>query len=186
MPKGLKRHYGQDHLHFLNCSCYHRQLWLAEPCRRDLFLDIFEQVRQRYRFVVVGYVVMPDHIHLLISEPELGTPSTVMQVLKQRFAHQVLHPSLQAPVGPSFASFAKGGHFPEQHVWQRRFYDFNVWSQRKRVDKLRYMHRNPVKRGLVLEPEQWEWSSYRSYAFQEEGRVKINQWPTVLKIRPVA
>jgi putative transposase len=50
----------------------------------------------------------------------------------------------------------------EQHVWQRRFYDFNVWSAHKRIERLRYMHRNPVKRGLVLEPEQWEWSSFRS------------------------
>jgi len=75
----------------------------------------------------------------------------------------------------------------EQRVWQRRFYDFNVWSECKRVEKLRYMHRNPVKRGLVLEPEQWEWSSYRSYACEEVGIVKINQWPAaVMKLRTVA
>jgi putative transposase len=61
-------------------------------------------------------------------------------------------------------------------VWQRRFYDFNVWTARKRIEKLRYMHRNPVARGLVQEPEQWPWSSYRSYAFKEEGAVRINQW----------
>jgi len=52
-----------------------------------------------------------------------------------------------------------------EHVWQHRFYDFNVWSQRKRIEKLRYMHRNPVRRGLGQEPEQWRWSSYRSYAY---------------------
>jgi REP element-mobilizing transposase RayT len=90
MPKGLRRYYGQDHLHYLTCSCYHRQPWLAMAQRRDLFLQILEEVRQRYRFVVVGYVVMPEHIHLLISEPERGTPSTVMQVVKQRFARRVL------------------------------------------------------------------------------------------------
>ena len=73
MAAGLKRYYGDQHLHFLTCSCYHRQPWLASPRRRDLFLQILEQVRQRYRFVVVGYVVMPEHIHLLISEPEQGT-----------------------------------------------------------------------------------------------------------------
>jgi putative transposase len=131
-----------------------------------------EQARQRYLFVAVGYVVMPDHIHLLISEPEQGTPSTVMQVLKQRFARQVLHKKgclAEGVGGVSFAFIAKGG---QPHVWQRRFYDFNVWSERKRVEKLRYMHRNPVKDGLVLEPEHWEWSSYRSYAFPEEGRVE--------------
>jgi putative transposase len=65
--------------------------------------------------------------------------------------------------------------------------DFNVWSARKRVEKLRYMHRNPVKRGLVLEPEQWKWSSYRSYAYDEVGVVRINQWPAAtMKIRTVA
>ena len=81
-----------------------------------------------------------------------------MQVVKQRFARRVLaqkkRNSAQSEVWPH----------SEDHVWQRRFYDFNVWSARKRIEKLRYMHRNPVKRGLVLEPEQWEWSSYRSYA----------------------
>jgi len=60
MPKGLKRYYGHEHLHFLTCSCYRRQLWLSEPPRRDLFLQILEEARRRYRFVVVGYVVMPD------------------------------------------------------------------------------------------------------------------------------
>jgi putative transposase len=63
----------------------------------------------------------------------------------------------------------------------------NAWSERKRIEKLRYMHRNPVKRGLVLEPEQWQWSNYRSYAYQEKGRVKINQRPkSVMKVRAVA
>ena len=65
-----------------------------------------------------------------------------------------------------------------EHVWQCRFYDFHVWSERKRTEKLRYMHRNPVKRGLVLEPEQWSWSSYRDYAYGEAGAVQINQWGT--------
>jgi putative transposase len=79
MTSWLKRYYGDDHPHFLTWTCYHRQGWLAEPKRRDLFLHILEEARRRYRFVVVGYVVMPEHVHLLISEPEQG-PSTVMQV----------------------------------------------------------------------------------------------------------
>jgi putative transposase len=181
MPKGLKRYYGQEHLHFITCSCYHRQPWLATAQRRDLFSQILEETRQGYGFVLVGYVVMPEHFHLLISEPELGTPSTVMQVVKQRYARSVLRlkkrNSAQSDLWPD----------SEEHVWQRRFYDFNVWSARKRMEKLRYMHRNPVKRGLVLEPEQWEWSSFRSYAYQEVGRVRVNLWPEpVLKIRASA
>ena len=56
-----------------------------------------------------------------------------------------------------------------QHIWQKRFYDFNIWTGRKRVEKLRYLHRNPVSRGLVTSPELWRWSSYRAYAFGEAG-----------------
>jgi putative transposase len=71
-------------------------------------------------------------------------------------------------------------------VWQRRFYDFNVWTEHKRIEKLRYMHRNPVKRGLVEEPDQWVWSSFRSYAYGEVGPVRINQCDVLkMKVRAV-
>jgi hypothetical protein len=72
-----------------------------------------------------------------------------------------------------------------EHVWQHRFYDFNVWTPQKRIEKLRYMHRNPAQRGVVREPEQWKWSSFRSYAYEEPGAVRINQWGPVI-ITPAA
>lgn len=90
MPSGLHRTYGAHHLHFITCSCYRRLPFLRTARSRDTSLTILEQTRERYRFVVVGYVVMPEHIHLLLTEPEVGTPSTVMQVLKQRTAHAFL------------------------------------------------------------------------------------------------
>jgi REP element-mobilizing transposase RayT len=86
-----------------------------------------ERVRRWYGFYVTGYVVMPEHVHLLISEPERGKLSTALQMLKQITAQQ-----LGRPEGAPF--------------WQPRYYDFNVWSEAKRVQKLRYIHRNPVKR----------------------------------------
>jgi putative transposase len=61
--------------------------------------------------------------------------------------------------------------------WQARYYDFNVWSERKFVEKLRYIHRNPVKRGLVERPEDWAWSSFRHYLSGERSVVEIeSQW----------
>ena len=87
VPTRLKRYYNLKHLHFLTCSCYHRRPLLNTPGRRNLFLRVLEQARRRYRFVVIGYVVMPEHIHLLISEPEVGDPSVVMKVIKQRSAN---------------------------------------------------------------------------------------------------
>jgi putative transposase len=171
MPAGLHRTYGAHHLHFITCSCYRRLPFLGAGRSRDRFLAILEDTRQRYRFVVVGYVVMPEHFHLLIAEPEVGTPSTVMQVLKQRSAHALLPKRRRR-------DSRQRGLFPDEvrrAFWQARFYDFNVWTTKKRVEKLRYMHRNPVTRGLVESPEQWRWSSHRFYLLGESGVVRINE-----------
>jgi putative transposase len=146
---------------------------LGSPHNRDLFLRVLEQVRRRYRFVVVGYVVMPEHVHLLISEPERGNPSAVMGALKQGFARRSLARLRRAEhlqLSPFWDEPLEKGR-----VWQPRFYDFVVFSEKKRVEKLRYMHRNPVKRGLILAPEQWAWSSYRHYAYNELGPVAVDE-----------
>jgi len=168
MPKGLKRFYGAGDLHSITCSCYKRKRWLGTERRRDLFLKILEEVRKQRRFVVLGYVVMPEHFHLLMSEPQEGNPSTVMQNVKQRYAQRVIRRRRRNPAQRSLWEEAA---LP---VWQSRFYDFNVYTEHKRVEKLRYMHRNPVKRGLVQEPEQWRWSSFRYYKYGEAGLVRVN------------
>jgi putative transposase len=170
MPVGLHRTYGAHHLHFITNSCYRRLPLLESARARDRFLSVLEQTRRKYRFVVVGYVVMPEHIHLLITEPEVGNPSTVMQVLKQRTAKALL-PKRKRRDRRQRELFTEGA---ERSFWQARFYDFNVWSEKKRFEKLRYLHRNPVKRGLVESEEQWRWSSYRHYFLGEAGLVRVN------------
>ncbi len=178
MPSALHRIYGTHHLHFITSSCYRRLLFLSSVRSRNQFLSILEQTRQRYRFVVVGYVVMPQHIHLLLTEPEVGTPSTVMQVLKQRTARALLPKRKRSNPPNLFAVEPRRRAF-----WQARSYDFNVWTTKKRVEKLRYMHRNPVKRGLVGTPEQWLWSSYRFYLLDEDGPVRVNEGWTKISFR---
>jgi len=90
MPKGLRRWYGGGDIHYITCSCYQRKAFLGSASRRDLFVKIFEQVRQKYEFPVIGYVVMPEHFHLLIGEPDDGNVAVAMQVLKQRVSRQCL------------------------------------------------------------------------------------------------
>ena len=172
MSPRLQRFYGAHHLHFITCSCYRRKSLFREAAKRDRFLEILEQVRKRYRFVVVGYVVMPEHIHLLISEPEVGTPSTVMQVVKQRSARALLPKHKKVDARQTYLFGEPSARAP---FWQARFYDFNVWTDKKKVEKLRYMHQNPVKRELVPVAEQWPWSSYRFYALDEAGLVRVNE-----------
>src|SRR5208282_2540701 len=172
MPRGLHRYYGADYLHFIRYSCYRRLPLLRSARSRGRFLSVLEQTRKRYRFVVVGYVVMPEHIHLLLSEPEVGTPSTVTQVLKQRTACALLPKT--KPCDPRQTKLF--GEIPVRvPFWQTRFYDFNVWTEKKRVEKLRYMHRNPVKRGLAAAPEDWRWSSYRFHLMDASGAVRVNE-----------
>jgi putative transposase len=70
-------------------------------------------------------------------------------------------------------------------VWQERFYDFNVWSAKKEAEKLDYIHYNPVQRGLVLDPADWRWSSFRYYAFQEVGPFRVNYQDMVPRVQRV-
>jgi putative transposase len=82
MPRGLIRYERTGNFHFLTFSCYHRLQHLGTPAARDLFEDALERVRRRYRFVVAGYVAMPEHVHLLLGEPQTGTVSGVVHALK--------------------------------------------------------------------------------------------------------
>jgi putative transposase len=158
---------------------------LGSSRNRDLLLDVLERVRRRYRFVVIGYVVMPEHMHLLLGEPERGDPSKVMQAIKQGFARRIL-PKVRA-IGDPRQGRLWNTALDNGHIWQARFYDFVVFTEKKRVEKLRYMHRNPVKRGLVPLPEQWDWSSFRHYADGERGIVLVNEEQKAeLKVRKIA
>jgi putative transposase len=167
MPKGLRRIHGGGDWHFITCSCYRRQQFFSSARRKDLFLKILEEVRVKYNVIIGGYVVMPEHFHLLVSEPPRGKLSLVMQVLKQRVSRACRKKSRQQKQMDLWT--------PElpPAFWQPRYYDFNIYTERKYTEKLRYIHRNPVKRGLVVAPELWPRSSYRDYRLGERGKVKI-------------
>ena len=171
MPKGLQRIYGFGHLHFVTFSCYRRLPLLGSARSRNAFVKALCEVRREYEFKLVGYVVMPEHVHLLISEPRRGNPSIVLKMLKQRVSRRLrARPRRSVPADQGRFAFARfPGRLPQ--FWQRRFYDFNVWSRKKKIEKLNYMHMNPVKRGLVGNPKDWPWSSCAFY--QGSGDILI-------------
>ena len=164
MPTGLKRYYGNGDLHFITASCYRRQPLLESTYRKDLFVTVLEEVRQRYEFVVVGYVVMPEHFHLLISEPARANPSVIIQALKLGVVRHLF------PDPKTRQNLKLFDNSAPNRFWQRPFYDFNVWSAHRHREKLRYIHRNPVKRGLVETPDQWRWSSFGLTLLGNSGR----------------
>ena len=191
MPWGLLRFQEARCLHFVTFSCYRRAPLLGTPEARDIFEQVLERTRQWYGFYVSGYVVMPEHVHLLVSEPDRGNLATALQMLKQNVSRELrkiarpVHPETPRPVPAKNAGTRTGhprlmnremrtGNTP---FWLERYYDFNVWSKEKFTEKLRYIHRNPVHRGLVDRPEDWAWSSFRHYATGVEGLVEIeSQW----------
>jgi putative transposase len=172
MANKLIRHYGRGYLYSIKFTCYRRLPLLRSVRARNVFVLILNQVRDRYGFSLVGYVVMPEHIHLLISEPAKGTPSTVIQVLKQRVSRR-LRRKRPAPAAQLNLLFAAGDDSLPR-FWHRRFYDFNVWSLKKRVEKLHYMHMNPLKRKLVDHPKDWPWSSFSFYANPKHGLIRVD------------
>src|SRR6266446_855141 len=120
-----------------------------------------------------GYVLMPEHVHLLISEPRKGTPSKVVQVLKHRTSRALRgrkRRGSQAQLSLKFPNQA--GEL--RRFWQKRFYDFNVWSVEKKKEKLNYMHANPVQRKLVRHPKDWPWSSWSFYGNGDRGLLTID------------
>jgi putative transposase len=137
-----------------------------------MFVQELEKVRDKLEFRLVGYVVMPEHVHLLISEPKRGTPSDALHRLKKSTSLRIrshgkklinAQRQLVQRESPAVRAF-----------WQSRFYDFNVYSQGKKMEKLNYMHANPVIRGLVEHPKDWPWSSWSVYMKGEAGLIRID------------
>lgn len=121
------------------------------------FEAALERVRRSFDLCVYGYVVMPDHVHLLLSEPKRSDLAAAIKSLKQGTARRLIGEA--------------------EHFWQKRYYDFNVRTYDQFIEKLRYIHRNPVKCGLCERPEDWEASSFRHYATGWEARVEIeSEW----------
>lgn len=89
MPKRLKRLTGRGDLHFITFCCYQRRPLLGTVRARNLAVQIIEEVRARYGFALVGYVIMPDHVHLLISESGSIRPAKIIQVFKQRLSRRM-------------------------------------------------------------------------------------------------
>ena len=172
MPSRLKRFHESGQSHFLTFSCYQRRPLFAEPTTRRIFEVALERVRLRFSLCVYGYVVMPEHVHLLISEPGEGTIADAIKSLKQGVSRRLIGSS---PLKPKAG--LNGAPGEADHFWMKRYYDFNVRNQRQFAEKLRYIHRNPVKRGLCERPEDWEWSSFLHYATGIDGCVEIeSEW----------
>lgn len=165
MPYGLKRFQQAETLHFVTFSCFQRLPLLASPLTKDTLEAMLEQMRARHQVRVYAYVLMPEHVHLLMNEPPAIALAQFLKALKQMTSRKLRH--------------------DRKRFWQDRYFDRNIHSEGARSTVIRYIHRNPVKRGLVTSPEQYQWSSFNHYATGVRGVVEIeSEWTARLR-RPL-
>ncbi len=163
-------------LRFLTFSTYDRLPLFLNDRIRDLFATHLEAARVAFSFNLYAWVVMPEHIHLLLWPllPEHPV-SALLSQLKRGFARQVVERwrEIRASVLPRLT-------MPDGSIrfWQRGGgYDRNIFSSEETSEKLNYIHQNPVTRGLVTRPQDWVWSSARWYAGDRAGPVQIDSLP---------
>ena len=162
MPYGLKRFQRAEALHFITFSCFHRLPFLEAPGPKETVEDLLEQTRARHRARVYAYVLMPEHIHLLINEPPSILVAQFLKALKQIASRKL-----------------RGDR---RQFWQPRYFDSNIRGEAARSEVIRYIHRNPVKRGLVASAGQYRWSSFNHYATGIRGVVEIeSEWTARLR-----
>jgi len=186
MPWGLQRFQHSGQTHFVTFSCYHRQPFLVSDSIKRSFELALERVRHIFQLRVYAYVIMPEHVHLLLSEPQRSLLADAIKSLKQGVSRRAIATVESANTettdgAPFKPSFGLSGAFPTQtsphHFWQKRYYDFNVRTYDQFLEKINYTHQNPVRRGLCKRAEDWPWSSFLQYATGGEGRVQIEcEW----------
>ncbi|MFI5176417.1 MAG: REP-associated tyrosine transposase [Terriglobia bacterium] len=142
----LRRLLVTDRIFFVTSNLLHGHspLWDREF---DLLIDVFKAVRQQLGFALCGYVFMPDHWHALIW-PQF--PLTISRVLKEikEVSTDLLNQQRRV----------------EGNIWQPRFWDRFVRNKKEFNERLEYMHLNPVRKGWVVRPQDWRWSSHNNFS----------------------
>ncbi len=177
-----KRQYTPGHWQFITASTYRRApIFLSERFCRCL-VEAWAEARQALRFQIIGWVLMPDHFHLLLKPHPAETASLIVQRLKGQSATRIVKLLRGNPQHAwcremlAYLRLPPSVHDGSRYrAWQRRFYPFKVYGDKKRLEKLDYMHPNPVRRGLVSEPGDWPWSTWRFYFLQDASVLPMDR-----------
>ncbi len=159
---------------FITFTTFGRQKLLCDSDVVAVVLRSIELARKRSGFSVLGYVIMPDHVHLVIHPREGSQVGYLVGSIKQKSGFEIIsrwkrhHPEALS----SLVRFSAGR--TTQAFWQPRCYDHNCRTLEVAIGKIRYCHSNPVRAGLVSEAKEWPWSSHRWYAGDRSGIVAID------------
>jgi putative transposase len=174
MPSHLHRYDEPGHIHFLTVSCYRRLPFFGTSEARNIVVEAMRASRHRLGFRWIAYVVMPEHVHWLISPQQTSRHdpihiSTILQSLKTSIGRWVkahlrrVWASARSLADPRLNNWARAATPASKPIWTTRGIDVKIFTEARLIDKLNYCHANPVVRGLADRPEEWVWSSYRFY-----------------------
>ena len=177
-----QRIYSPGQLQFITSSTYRRAALFFSDRFCRCFVQRLEEVRQEWHFLLIGWVLMPEHFHLLIKPEPADTTPLILKGLKEESAKRIIRALRQNLQHPWCRKTLTRLRLPptvhdqsRYRLWQRRFYPFNVFSEDKIQEKLTYMHNNPIKRGLVSSPGDWPWSSWRFYYLRDASILRMDR-----------
>jgi putative transposase len=165
------------HAHFFTFSCSHRWPLLNRDRSRQWLVDAINTVRAKSNIEVWAYVIMPEHVHLLLMPREksydMSRVSAGIKFPVSRNAHQYLQE--QGLTSWIDRLTVRRGDKTVFQFWQPGTgYDENLWCDRSIQEVVDYIHANPVRRGLVTRPIDWYWSSARAHAGMGEGPLRVD------------
>lgn len=165
------RHFDNlDTSRFVTFSCYRRIALFDRDDARDLFVSHLNRFRKHTGIKILGYVIMPEHIHLVLKPPKESSLGIEIGKLKGRSAGDLMKIVKEAP----FRLLCDGTETKYRAFWQRRCYDHNCRTRETIIEKIEYCHNNPVKRGLTSDPSGWRWSSFCWYEGYDETILEID------------
>jgi putative transposase len=169
-----KHYITEAHAHHLTFSCYKNMSLFKDPTMYSLFLQSLNRARNRLQFSLLGFVIMPNHVHLLIFPNTGQSISSILTAIKQPFSHRALNHMRNKRLNVYNKLMVKKGTKPIRRFWQTGGgYDRNIYKDETLIKTLEYMHFNPVKNKLVNSPSEWKWSSARFYETGEQTPIAI-------------
>lgn len=182
LDNGTIRHRRQSfndpgHAHELTFSCYHGYKLLSKDRSREWFIDALDRARRKHRFLLFSYVIMPEHAHILtVPERWEYEVSAFLKSFKQSVSRRAMNFLRNTrPDWVERLTQRQPGGKVESHFWQQGGgYDRNIVSQDAFLSVIRYIHANPVRRGLVENPLDWEWSSARWWEGDKDVKLAMD------------
>lgn len=165
---------GEGHYHFVTFICKGRRTLLKDEEAKGIIVHILSKLVKERDVNLIGFVIMPEHVHAILGYPDNDDEhSIIMQEIKRRTS-RLIRKHLEETNYPEMDKLTtKRGDKKLLRIWQPKYYDFNLSSEKKLIEKLGYMHQNPVKRGLVTDATDYKWSSSRHYELGKSVGVEI-------------